>query len=49
MAVLVKPNGRLGNLYMAAIAPFRHLIVYPPMIRQIGRNWRARTSQPTKR
>jgi hypothetical protein len=42
MAVLVKPNGRLGNLYMAAIAPFRHLIVYPPMIRQIGRNWRRR-------
>ncbi len=47
MAVLVKPNGRLGNLYMAAIAPFRHLIVYPPMIRQIGRNWRARTAEPT--
>jgi hypothetical protein len=42
MAVLVKPNGRLGSLYMAAIAPFRHLIVYPPMIRQIGRNWRTR-------
>jgi hypothetical protein len=43
MAVYVKPNGLLGNAYMAAIAPFRHLIVYPPMIRQIGRNWRART------
>jgi hypothetical protein len=43
MAVLVKPNGRLGTAYMAAIAPFRHLIVYPPMLRQIGRAWRART------
>jgi hypothetical protein len=42
MAVYVKPNGLLGNAYMAAIAPFRHLIVYPPMIRQIGRNWHAR-------
>ena len=42
MAVLVKPNGQLGTAYMAAIRPFRHLIVYPPMIRQIEREWRAR-------
>jgi Protein of unknown function (DUF2867) len=42
MAVYVKPNGLLGNAYMAAIAPFRHLIVYPPMLREIGRNWHAR-------
>ena len=41
MAVLVKPNGLLGTGYMAAIKPFRHLIVYPPMIRQIGQAWRA--------
>jgi hypothetical protein len=40
MAVLVKPNGLLGNVYMAAIRPFRHLIVYPPAIRQIERAWR---------
>ena len=40
MAVLVKPNGLLGTGYMAAIAPFRHLIVYPLMLRQIRRNWR---------
>ncbi len=39
MAVYVKPNGRLGNAYMAAIRPFRHLIVYPPMLRQLERNW----------
>ena len=42
MAVLVKPNGLFGELYMAAIKPFRHLIVYPPAIREIGRIWRAR-------
>ena len=42
LAVLVKPNGVLGTGYMAAITPFRHLIVYPPMIRQIGQAWRAR-------
>lgn len=41
MAVLVKPNGLLGTAYMAAITPFRHLIVYPPLMREIGRDWRA--------
>jgi hypothetical protein len=41
MAVYVKPNGLLGTGYMAAIRPFRHLIVYPQMQRQIGRAWRA--------
>ena len=39
MAVYAKPNGRFGTAYMAAIRPFRHLIVYPQMMRQIGRNW----------
>jgi hypothetical protein len=42
MAVYVKPNGLLGNAYMAAIRPFRHRIVYPPMLREIGRGWRER-------
>ncbi len=42
MAVLVKPNGLLGTGYMAAITPFRRLIVYPAVLRQIERNWRAR-------
>jgi hypothetical protein len=41
MAVLVKPNGVLGTGYMAAIKPFRHLIVYPAMMREIEREWRA--------
>ena len=40
MAVLVKPNGLLGAVYMAAIRPFRLLIVYPPIMRQIEREWR---------
>ena len=42
MAVLVKKNGALGTAYMAAITPFRHLIVYPAMIREIEREWQAR-------
>lgn len=39
MAVLVKPNGLLGNAYMAAIRPFRHLIVYPALMRQGRELW----------
>ncbi|MEU1232203.1 DUF2867 domain-containing protein [Streptomyces sp. NPDC005828] len=42
MAVLVKPNGRLGRLYMALIAPFRYLVVYPAMTRQWEAAWRDR-------
>lgn len=41
MAVYAKPNGLLGTAYMAAITPFRHMIVYPAMLRSIGRSWRA--------
>lgn len=47
MAVLVKPNGLLGEAYLTAIAPFRYLIVYPAMLRTLGRQWRQR--QPTPR
>ena len=45
MAVYVKPNGLFGTCDMAAIAPFRHLIGYPSMMRQIGRAWRARSAR----
>ncbi|MBA3264410.1 MAG: DUF2867 domain-containing protein [Thermoleophilaceae bacterium] len=48
MAVLVKPNGLLGTAYMAAIRPFRHLIVYPPLMRLIEREWRGRAGDPTQ-
>jgi uncharacterized protein DUF2867 len=40
MAIYVKPNGLLGIAYMAAIRPFRHLIVYPAITREMGRKWR---------
>jgi hypothetical protein len=46
MAVLVKPNGRLGSAYMAVIRPFRHLIIYPAMLREFARRWRARAAEP---
>jgi hypothetical protein len=40
MAVLVKRNGLLGNAYMLAIQPFRHLLVYPMLMRDFERAWR---------
>jgi Protein of unknown function (DUF2867) len=40
MAVLVKRNGLLGAAYLAAIRPFRHLIVYPALMREFERTWR---------
>ena len=49
MAVYVKTNGLLGNAYMAAIRPFRHLIVYPRMMRDIGRTWVASDDQGSRR
>jgi hypothetical protein len=42
MAIYVKPNGLLGNAYMAAIKPFRYLIVYPQMLRTMERRWQKR-------
>ncbi len=42
MAVLVKPRGRFGAAYIAAIAPFRHAIVYPALMRQIEGAWNRR-------
>ena len=47
MAILVKPNGLFGTAYMTAIRPFRHLIVYPALMRQIEGKWRARAGEPT--
>ena len=44
MAVLVKPNGIRGEAYMAAIKPFRHLLVYPRMLGDIDRRWRDQES-----
>lgn len=48
MAVLVRPNGALGVVYLAVIAPVRHLIVYPLMMRDIGRLWCERPSASTQ-
>jgi Protein of unknown function (DUF2867) len=48
MAVYVKPNGVFGAAYMAVINPFRHLVVYPPAMREIERQWQARAGAPAQ-
>jgi hypothetical protein len=45
MAVYVKPRGRFGQGYMALIAPFRHWIVYPALLRQTERTWDRRVAR----
>ena len=49
MAVYVKPNGLFGIAYMAAIRPFRRLIVYPSILRQLERAWRTGAAPPGQR
>lgn len=49
MAVYVRPNGLLGNAYMAAIKPFRHLVVYPQMLRAMERRWHERPDRESHR
>jgi hypothetical protein len=41
--VYVKRNGLRGSAYMTPIAPLRHLIVYPLMLRGIDHEWQARS------
>ncbi len=43
MGVYVKPRGRFGGTYMTLIAPFRHYIVYPALLRRIERAWMSRS------
>ena len=45
LAIYVQPNGALGKAYMAAIKPFRHVLVYPRVLREWERQLRA---GPTK-
>ena len=42
LAIYVKPVHRFTGLYMKAIAPFRRLIVYPAIIRNVQRAWAER-------
>jgi hypothetical protein len=39
MTALVRPNGSLGKAYMTVIRPIRRGLVYPDLIRSIGKEW----------
>ncbi len=45
MAVYVKPRGWFGRVYMAAIYPFRVLVVYPALMRSAKRRWKDATGR----
>jgi len=40
LAVHVKSRGMLSGIYLLLITPFRHLIVYPGLVRSVERSWR---------
>jgi hypothetical protein len=42
MAVYVKTRGAFGRAYLALIMPFRYLVVYPALMRQIEAAWARR-------
>jgi hypothetical protein len=42
LGVFVRPVHRLTGLYMRAIEPFRHFVVYPAIIRKMQSAWAAR-------
>lgn len=44
MAVYVRPRGLAGRSYMALIRPFRHLVVYPALERELEERWSRTTS-----
>ncbi len=39
MTIYVKPKGLFGQFYMQVIKPFRHYIVYPVMLKIVGKQW----------
>ncbi|MCX6182757.1 MAG: DUF2867 domain-containing protein [Bacteroidetes bacterium] len=40
MTIYVKPKGRFGKFYMQLIKPFRLFIVYPALLKMVGKQWK---------
>jgi hypothetical protein len=49
LAMLAKPNGRLGKGYLFVVRPLRHRIIYPSALRRIAREWHARADDTAQR
>ena len=48
VAIYIKSRGFRSRVYMAAIRPFRHLLVYPSWMAHIAREWaEAEVGAPT--
>ncbi|HVL81764.1 MAG TPA: DUF2867 domain-containing protein [Actinomycetota bacterium] len=47
LSVYVKPRGALGRAYLMLIQPFRHLLVYPALLRVVERRWEASRGRPS--
>jgi len=45
LAVYIKSRGLFTRLYMLAITPARYLVVYPALMREVERCWRAHGSR----
>jgi hypothetical protein len=39
LGVYVKHRGWFGPVYMALIAPFRHFVIYPALLRRVASSW----------
>jgi hypothetical protein len=48
LGVFVQPVHRFTRLYMGAIAPFRRLVVYPALIRQMQSAWAERYGRESR-
>lgn len=46
LAIYVRRRSAVGSAYMAAILPFRYLVVYPAMLRELGSLWRTQETGP---
>jgi hypothetical protein len=47
LAVYIKSRGLITRLYMMAITPARYLVVYPALMREVERRWRAGSTART--
>ena len=44
LTVYIKSRGLFSRLYMAAIWPARHALVYPTLVRRVNAAWRRKVS-----
>jgi hypothetical protein len=48
LSMYSKPRGAFGKFYMALISPFRHLLVYPSMMKSVARAWQKQSERDAR-